>query len=98
MSLLMTKLKNQLHKINPDYECHLRNINVNGQKRGCSGFVVNPENGRVVYVDTESSVYEPLANQSLIRYAEHTRDYRGGQNNYCPTDNTAQAIHKMLIA
>lgn len=35
--LLAVKLRNQLRKIDPSLEVELKNININGMKRGCSG-------------------------------------------------------------
>lgn len=96
--LLMTKLKNQLKEYDSDYVPVLHNIQVNGRKRGCCGFVSNPANGRVVYVDTESSCYVPLSGNSLLRYARDTKDYCGGRNEFVPVGDTAKAIHKMLSA
>ncbi len=99
MALLATKLKNQIAKINPSYQVKkFRNITVNGQRRGCSGFVVG--NGRTVYVNTEESCYAPLAGKVLVRYALDTLDYsgKGGHNEFVPTERTAEAICKMLAS
>ena len=35
------------------YDFHLKAINVNGQKRGCSGFIVNKANDKICYISTE---------------------------------------------
>lgn len=74
--LLAIRLRNRLSK---ESECEnlrfsLKNIAINGVKRGCSGFVENADSGVVVYVDTEPSV---CGNKLLWRYAESERDYRG---------------------
>ena len=57
--ILATKLKNACKKANEKYNYDLqfdiKNIIVNGNKRGCSGFVTNKENGSCVYVDTEKT-------------------------------------------
>ena len=94
--LLMTKLKNELRALDGKYEFHLRNTQVNGAKRGCSGFVVNPANGNIAYVDTESSVYAPIAGKSLVRTASSLGDYRGGVNRFVPEKDTAAAVHAVL--
>ena len=52
--LLAVKLRNQLRKIDPALEVELKNININGAKRGCSGYITDPRTGRVIYVDTEA--------------------------------------------
>ena len=96
MTLLATKLKNQISKINPSYQvAKFRNITVNGQ-RSCSGFVMG--NGRTLYVNTEESSYAPLAGMVLIRYARDTTDYTGGHNEFVPAERAAEAICKMLGA
>lgn len=93
--LLATKLKNQILSQAADtglpLAFSLQNISVNGKKRGCSGFVQNLQTGSTVYVNTEHSVYAPLADKSLYRYARDTKDYSStslsnGWNNFC-TDN-----------
>lgn len=58
----------------------------------------DPINGLIVYVDTESSVYEPLSGKSLVRYAASLADTRGQQNHYAVEADTAAMIHDMLTA
>lgn len=71
-ALLSTKLKNSLPA---DCETFLKNIVVNGDKRGCSGFV--KRGGFVVYVNTEVG-----GRGYLVRTAADIKDFRGGQNCY----------------
>lgn len=56
--LLATKLKNRiLLAAKPEdlpLKIELKNIIVNGVKRGCSGFVTNMQTGSCVYIDTRS--------------------------------------------
>lgn len=81
--ILSTKLKNSIVKANPngDYEIRLKNIIINGAKRGCSGFIVNRENNTIVYVTTE-----PCMNLGyMYRYADSTSDYRGYHNHWSRT-------------
>jgi len=47
-ALLATKLRNELRAIKPNFQVQLRNVDVNGVKMGCSGFVTDPATGRVV--------------------------------------------------
>jgi hypothetical protein len=73
MLILSTKLKNQF---SPAHAVALKNIRVNDDKRGCSGFI--SLNGAIVYVNTErcgSLGY-------LYRTAEHLKDYTGGPNRF----------------
>ena len=80
--LLSTKFKNEITKktgLN-DLEFRFKNINVNGQKRGCSGFIYNPLIDVYVYVNTEPSCYK---NMTICRYAKSFNDFTGDVNNNC---------------
>lgn len=73
---LMTKLKNRIcrHIPKEDLRFSLRNININGEKRGCSGFVTYLPTGRCVYVDTERFTM-PGGADMMYRYARDEHDY-----------------------
>lgn len=88
----MTKVKNRLRKLRPDLVADLRNVRVNENLRGCSGFVTDPATARVVYLNTEAS--HNLG--ALYRTATSTRDYRGGPNNFCATDKIAEHVVTLL--
>ena len=75
--ILMTKVKNALAKTGKDLEFVLQNININGEKRGCSGFIVNKANNTVVYINTER-----VQNRLMYRYADNTKDFRGYHNRW----------------
>lgn len=89
--LAMTKLKNALVKIDPDLKVELKNVRINGQLMGCSGFVTNPDTGQIVYVNTESDL-----GTALYRTAESTRDYRGGQNRFAGYDDLPGSVVSLL--
>ena len=72
MLILSTKLKNQF---SPAHDVALKNIRVNDDKRGCSGFI--SLDGAIVYVNTEV-----LGGGYLYHTAEHLKDYTGGPNRY----------------
>ena len=72
MLLLATKLKNQFSSV---HQVHLKNISVNGDKRGCSGFIQRGD--AIVYVNTDV-----LGGSYLYRTAAHLKDYTGGVNRY----------------
>jgi hypothetical protein len=72
MLILSTKLKNQFSSA---HYVHLKNISVNGDKRGCSGFIARGD--AIVYVNTEV-----LGGGYLYRTAAHMKDYSGGVNRY----------------
>ena len=73
MLILSTKLKNQF---SPAHVVALKNIRVNDDKRGCSGFI--SLNGAIVYVNTETCGRLGY----LYRTAEHLKDYTGGPNRF----------------
>ena len=70
--ILATKLKNQFPST---HIVALKNIAINGDKRGCSGFIAR--GGAIVYVNTEV-----LGGGYLYRTAAHMKDYSGGVNRY----------------
>ena len=72
MLILSTKLKNQF---SPAHVVALKNIRVNNDKRGCSGFISLA--GAIVYVNTEV-----LGGGYLYRTAAHLKDYTGGPNRF----------------
>lgn len=70
--ILATKLKNQFPSA---YTVALKNIAINGDKRGCSGFIQRDD--KIVYVNTEV-----LGGGYLYRTAAHLKDYSGGVNRW----------------
>jgi hypothetical protein len=90
MPILSTKLKNQF---SPAYTVALKNISVNGDKRGCSGFVSLGD--AIVYVNTE-----PCGSLGLMyRTAQHTKDYTGGVNRWAKDlDSLVKGIKELLHA
>lgn len=96
--LLMTRLKNLVKKENDiEYQYHLRNIVINGVKKGCSGFIVNPHNHLCIYVNTEHSCYAPLSNKFMYRYAKDTNDFSGDANLWANSESElAKGIVKLL--
>jgi hypothetical protein len=72
MLILSTKLKNQFSSA---HNVALKNISINGDKRGCSGFIQRGD--AIVYVNTEV-----LGGGYLYRTAAHMKDYTGGVNRY----------------
>jgi len=86
--ILATKLKNRFLSTN---NVTLKNISVNGDKRGCSGFI--ERNGAIVYVNTErcgSLGY-------MYRTAKHLKDYTGGANQWAKDiDSLVDGINSLL--
>lgn len=50
---LSTKVRNAIRRQVPSAEPHLRNVVVNGSRRGCTGYVVDPATGNAVWLDTD---------------------------------------------
>ena len=95
----MTKFKNALKKARPDLEVNLKNIRINGQLRGCSGFITDPRTDRTLYVNTESSAYRGTA---YFRSAKDNISYGGagtGDNHMvAPKDVVSESLRFMETA
>lgn len=94
-TMSMTQLKNRLAKIDPELKIELRNVRINGQLQGCSGFVTNPATGKIAYVSTDCNHGRSL-NDSYYRTAESTRDFRGGLNKFASYDELPRAVVELL--
>ena len=96
MPLLARKLANQVKRIDPELvPVNLRNIVVNGVKRGCSGFFTNPATGRFVYVNTE----QPWCMEKgacMLRFAKDEKDFCGERNEWTDVDHIAAMVAKRL--
>jgi hypothetical protein len=87
MLILSTKLRNRFLST---HNVTLKNISVNGNKRGCSGFI--EREGAIVYVNTEV-----LGGGYLYRTAKHLKDYSGGVNQYAKDLNSlVDGINSLL--
>jgi hypothetical protein len=71
----------------------LKNISVNGDKRGCSGFIQRGD--AIVYVNTE-----PCGSLGyMYRTAAHMKDYTGGVNRWArDLDSLVAGINSLLRA
>jgi hypothetical protein len=90
MLILSTKLKNRFSSA---HNVALKNIAVNGNKRGCSGFI--ERGGAIVYVNTE-----PCGSLGyMYRTAAHMKDYTGGVNRWAKDlDSLVAGINQLLRA
>ena len=97
--ILKRKVFTAVQNVCPDMlENHLCNIQVNGQKRGCSGFIVNENTGKCIYLTTESSVYQPLAGKYMFRYAKDVKDFTGEENQWADSfDTLVKKVAKCLM-
>lgn len=90
MLILSTKLKN---RFTPAHNVALKNIAINGDKRGCSGFI--QYGAAIVYVNTE-----PCGSLGyMYRTAENLKDYTGGVNRWAKDlDSLVAGINQLLKA
>lgn len=80
---------------NLPYEVYTKNIDINGQKRGCSGFIKNSVTGKICYITTEpffdnkcgSGLWGEKDNAIMMRTAKHIKDYSGGVNLWLGVDD-----------
>ena len=100
MIILSTKLKNSINKKNNNnlqLEFHLKNISINGEKRGCSGFIRNVNNNSIVYIDTEGIKWNGKNKLYLYRYADTVKDYSGYHNRWANSlENLSDNILELL--
>lgn len=99
--ILAVKMKNALKKANEKYgydlEFNIKNIVINGAKRGCSGFVTNKTNGSCVYLNTERTGLTGMG--LMYRYADNDKDYHGYHNRWTEEynlDKYAESIVDLL--
>ena len=91
----MTKVKNLLKR--EGYEAAgFRNTRVNGQLRGCYGFVRKAGSGKVVFVDTEYLTSGTGAGNILVRFARDEKDYCGHRNEWTHFAGLAYTLARMF--
>lgn len=94
-TLLAQKLRNQILAVNAGLTVQLKNVAVNGEKMGCSGFVTDPGTGRVVYINTDHN-HGTNGDRACFRVARDTKDYRGGINHFTGYDELAESVDELL--
>ena len=77
------------------YDKPIENIIVNGEKRGCSGFVTNTQNGSCVYVNTERTCFPDSG--VMYRYANDNKDFHGYHNRWTSADYDVNSLAKNII-
>lgn len=75
MPLLKTKFTNRITAILPKelLKITLRNININGVKKGCSGHITYLPTGRCVYINTEPLTTD--LSKVMYRLAKNESDF-----------------------
>ena len=95
------KTRNAINKANPGrvLQFKLRNISVNGEKRGCYGHVTDLDTEVCVYINTERSVSAP--HDMLYRLANDEQDFTslGMVNNWANTlEELVEGVTRLLGA
>lgn len=82
-----------------NFTFNLSTININGQKRGCSGFITNPITGKHCYITTEpffeGGLYGDKNRTIMMRTAAHLKDYSGGVNQWLSVDEIVQTAGRI---
>lgn len=89
------KVRNRFKKDHPELDTQLKNIRVNRELRGCSGFIFNPTTKKYVYINTEvepeALAFSALNHGYLYREAKSNSDYTGGRNHFA--DDLDDLVH-----
>jgi hypothetical protein len=96
-ALLATKLKNQLLAVEPALTVQLKNVRINGEAFGCSGFITDPATGTVVYLNTDHN-HGTNYDRAYFRTARDTRDYTGGLNHFADYESLAEDAVRLAKA
>lgn len=101
-ALLMTKAKNAIRRhaessgVDVSFS-NWKNDNVNGQKVGCSGFVVNNATNKVVYVNAPDA-RGGTSMTFMFREARDVRDYGGAHSrNQWSGERTAESLAEGVV-
>ena len=91
------KIKNQLKKVFPNADMTtIKNSRLNRVLYGASGFLVTDQG--TVYISTEIGDYIRInmGYEVYYRTAKDTKDFIGGQNNFCKLEDLANNIQRMI--
>lgn len=85
------------------FKCELKNIDINGQKHGCSGFIINLETNKICYITTEpfwdgrkgSGLWGDTRKAVMMRTAASTKDYTGGSNQWLPLEDIVSTAQRL---
>ena len=70
-------------------------ISVNHIRRGCDGFIKDPDKGILIYFTTEPGAFQSPG-RVLYRSAKDEKDYCGGSNHYCDIKDLAHAVKRLF--
>ncbi|MFB6349892.1 hypothetical protein ACFBZI_11655 [Moraxella sp. ZJ142] len=99
MLIRTVKLKNMVKAANTEnvnLEYKVTGIKRNDRQIGCSGFVINKDNGRICYVNTDPNWNdEPV--RCLVRRAPNSTSYSNHEiNNFVKPENTGKAVIALI--
>ena len=85
------------------FKCELKNIDNNGQKRGCSGFIINLETNKICYITTEpfwdggkgSGLWGNKKKAVMMRTAASTKDYTGDNNTWLSLEEIVSTAQRL---
>ena len=94
--LMMTKVKNMFREFE-GLEFSLKNIRINGDPRGCSGFIRNANNGKIVYLNTEQygegGLWGDKNKEIMYRTAPEIGKYSNhGYNQWCSAESLVKNV------
>lgn len=92
--LLTRAVKNRMLKVDPNLEFDIHQVNVNGRKMGCSGYVTDPETGNVIYLSTDFIEVIGQHMDVMFRTVRDKNDTHGLTNHWASDDTfAAEAVH-----
>lgn len=92
--LLTRAVKNRMLKVDPNLEFDIHQVNVNGRKMGCSGYVTDPETGNVIYLSTDLIEVIGQHMDVMFRTVRDKNDTHGLTNHWASDDTfAAEAVH-----
>lgn len=88
---------------NLPYELKLKNININGQIRGCSGFIINKDTGKICYITTEHffdrgrgcGLFGDPNSAVMMRTAKSEKDFTGGHNEWLAVEKIPEMAARL---
>ena len=83
------KVRNRFTKMYPELETQLKNIRVNRELRGCSGFIFNPSTEKYVYIFTDVDPGGPAVKERYLG------DGRRGRNHFA--DDLDSLVHNAAL-
>lgn len=87
------RIKNEIRLYNKRYVVKLRNSKFK-EKQVCNGFIQNPQNKRIIYINTEGLYCK--SGKILIRTVKSFNDFQGENEIYATAEDIGKKIVSML--